>query len=77
MKCSVCVYGLALLCSPVITSLVPLHQARRVGVAVRSEAPNFLEEPAEKWSKLETKEQKLLGKHNPVREIHVALFVGL
>jgi hypothetical protein len=46
-------------------------------VAVRSEAPNFLEEPAEKWSKLETKEQKLLGKHNPVREIHVALFVGL
>jgi hypothetical protein len=53
MKCTVCVYGLALLCSPVVA----LQQARRVGVAVRSAAQDHLEDP--------------------VRKIHVALFLGL
>ena len=73
MKCSICVCALAL--SPaVVAFLGPLHQVRRVGVAVRSEAQDHIEELAGKWSKLKTKEQELLGKHDPVR--YRSLFLG-
>jgi hypothetical protein len=66
MKCSVCVCGLAL--SPVVAFLGPLHHQAHVQV-LRSEAQDHLEQLAEKWSELKTKEQELLGKHDPVSKI--------
>jgi hypothetical protein len=67
MKCSICVCALVL--SPVVAFLGPLHQAERVGVTVRSEAQDHMEQLAGKWRELKTKEEKLRGKHDPVRNI--------
>lgn len=72
MKFSICVCALAL--SPVVAFLGPLRQVRRVGVAaVRSEAQDRMEEFTGKWSELKSKEQELVGKHDPVRRIYVGV----